>query len=374
MTRLGFSLLAGSVFSLSLSATVAVVAFGLPIGGPPSEPREQGGPPTPVRVETVHLQPAGRTARYAAALAPRIETTLAFRVGGKIVERLVDAGARVERGTVLARLDTADLTLQLRQVEARLAAARATAANARGDFTRYASLTSGGWSTRQEFDRRRSIAESADASVSQLEAELRLARDNLGYAALIADAPGIVTGVLAEPGQVVSEGQGVFKMAHSDELEAVADLPEQALAELANADLAVELWANPGRAVAGKLREVAPSADPVTRTFRVKIALPAPPPGAAMGMTATLLAQSHDDRTVALAPLAAVTKDEAEPAVFVFDRASGKLSLRKVHVAAYAADKAIISDGLAEGDVIVTAGVHKLLPGQKVRTWSEPVR
>jgi RND family efflux transporter MFP subunit len=322
----------------------------------------------------VRLESAAETVRYAAVVRPRIEADVGFRVGGKVIERLVDTGARVSVGTVLARLDPADLELQRNAVAAQLVSARANATNARNDFQRYAQLRQGEFATKQEYDRRRAVMETADARVAELEAQLKVARNSTAYATLVADAPGVVTAALVEPGQVVAAGQPVVRLARLDTLEVAANIPEQQVAALADAQLAVELWALPGVALAGRLRELSPSADPTTRTYQARITLEAPPQAVQLGMTATLIASKPSNGQVARLPLSSLTQKGFDPAVWVLVPPGDRLMLRQVTVAKYAGDQVIVSAGLADGEKVVTAGVHKLDAQQKVRAWTEPER
>lgn len=331
-------------------------------------------PPLPVRVEAVSLASADETVRYAAALRPRIEADVAFRVGGKMVERLVDVGDRVEAGRPLARLDLADLELASRAAEAQLASARADAANAKRDFERYGQLIQGKWTTQQEFDKRRATMETTAAKVGELEAQLKVSRNSAQYGTLVADAPGVVTAVLAEPGQVVAQGQAVLRVARLGEIEAVANVPEGRIAGLARADLSVELWSAPGRSFPAKLREVSPIADPATRTYQVKLSLPERPQDARLGMTATVIARARQGGEIALLPMTALSKKGADPAVWVLNKAGDGVELRPVQVAAFAGDRMLVAGGVKDGDRVVTAGVQKLDAGVKVRVWTEPVR
>lgn len=328
----------------------------------------------PVRVAAVRLEQAAEAARYAAVVRPRVEADMGFRVGGKVIERLVDSGTRVSAGTVLARLDPADLELQRNAVAAQLVSARANAVNARNDFQRYAQLRQGEFATKQEYDRRRAVMETADARVAELEAQLNVARNSMAYATLVADAPGVVTATLVEPGQVVAAGQPVVRMAHLDTLEIAANIPEMRVAALHESDLTVELWALPGVAIAGRLRELSPSADPTTRTYQARITLTDPPPAVQIGMTATLIASRAQPGRIARLPISSLTQSGFDPAVWVVAPPGDRLMLRQVTVAKYAGDHAIITAGLADGEKVVTAGVHKLDDRQKVRIWSEPER
>lgn len=357
------------IFAASLLGMALAIALAACDSPPPPQPG-----PRPVRVATVQLTPADEMARYAAVIQPRVEADLGFRVGGKVAERLVQVGDRVEPGMPLARLDPTDLDLQVRAAEAQLAAARADQRNAQGEFDRYASLRQGEWTTRQEFERRATALDRAKARVKEIEAHLDLLRNNARYTTLVADAPGVVTAVLVEPGLVVAQGRPAVRIARLGELEAVADVPEHEAGAFTTRQLSVEAWALPGATIAGRLREMAPSADPVTRTYRARVTLADPPAGIQIGMTATVVARQPRPGTVARVPLSAITQKGGAPAVWVVNDAGDRVALRPVQVAAFAGDLAIVADGLAEGERIVTAGVHKLDAGQPIRVWTEPVR
>jgi multidrug efflux system membrane fusion protein len=338
-----------------------------------ASPQETAMPTvTPVRVTEVQLEPATETIRYAAVIRPRIEADLGFRVGGKIVARLVEVGSRVEAGTPLARLDPADLDLQVRAVEAQLVSARAEAENAKSEFARYAQLRRGEWATQQEYDRRKAEMERKSARVREIEAQLRVAANNREYATLLADAPGIVTDILAEPGQVVAQGQPVLRIARLGTMEAVASIPESQLGAFQSARMSVALWAMPGTEIEGRLREFAPMADAATRTYEARVTLIDPPPGVQLGMTATLTAIRTRDGQIARLPMSALTKQGTSPAVWVLK--GDTLELRPVEIGAYAEDRVVVVAGLNDSEQVVSAGAHKLDPAMKVRAWTEPDR
>jgi multidrug efflux system membrane fusion protein len=337
-------------------------------------PLASWSPPIPVRTETVRLQAIHDISRYSAVVRPHIEADIGFRVSGKVVERFVDVAARVEAGTKLARLDSADLELQAQAIEAQLASARADAANAQTDFSRYERLAQGGWTTQQEYDRRKAIKETSEARARQLEAQLRVAVNNSQYATLVADGPGVVSAVLAEPGQVVAQGQSVFRIARLGDVDVVADVPESTVVLLDKAQLSAELWSMPGIVIAGRLRDIAPIADAATRTYRVRVTLIDPPPEIQLGMTATLvITQSRGDR-VARLPRTALTKKGANPAVWVLNGTGDGIELRPVTVGDYGDDAVTVMAGVNEGERIVTAGVHKVNASDRVRIWREPER
>lgn len=363
---------ASTVMATAAMLTVAGLLTGCNETHSASTPAE--GEVRPVRVATVALEPLVDSVRYPAVIRPRVEADVGFRVGGKVTARLVEVGTRIEPGMPLARLDPTDLQLQIRAAQAQLASAQADAANARSDFQRYASLRNGEWTTRQEYDRRKTTLDKADSKVREVEAQLRVLNNSAQYATLVADEAGIVTATLIEPGQVVASGQTALRVARLGALEAVANIPEQQVGALPRQKLSVELWSHPGQSIAGSLREVSPSADASTRTFQAKIALTDPPPTVQLGMTATVTAAADHGAPVARLPLSALTQREQKPAVWVLAAPDNRLELRPVSVAAYAGDLALIGGGLKDGERVVTAGVHKLDSGQKVRVWTEPAR
>lgn len=329
-------------------------------------------PPRPVRVATVALQPSAAAARYAAVIRPRIEADLGFRINGKLVQRLVEVGQRVAAGQPLARLDPVDLELQVKATEAQLASARADAANADAEWRRAASLKGGGWTSGQTYDRAKAAHERAQARLTELQASLSVLRNNKAYAVLSADADGVVTAVLAEPGQVLDVGQPAIRLARLGEMEIAADIPEHQAAALAQQRLTAEAWSLPGVTIAASLRELAPAADPVTRTYRVRATLTNPPAELQLGMTATLIATPPHSVAVARVPLTAVTQQGERPAVWVVADSGDRVELRPIEIAAFAGDWAVVRAGLSGGERIVTAGAHLLDPGQRIRIWRDP--
>lgn len=328
--------------------------------------------PKPVRAMTVAPEPRGEVIRYAAVIKPRVEADLGFRIAGKVTERLVEVGSKVEAGAPLARLDPSDIELQVRAARAQLESAKADAENARTDFARYAKLKQGEWTTTQEFDRRETLLDKADAHVREVEASLNVLVNSLRYATLEADGAGVVTAVLIEPGQVVAQGQTVISVARDGELEAVANIPEHKVSSLDDQTLSVELWSLPGVELKGRLREIAPAADSGTRTFQARVTLIDPPQKVRQGMTATLLAAEPEGAPVVRLPLPALTQSGDRPAVWVIAPAEDRLALRPVTVARYVGDSVLLTAGVDAGERVVTAGVHMLESGQKVRVWAEP--
>lgn len=299
---------------------------------------------------------AGDTAleeTYSGEVRARIETTPGFRVGGKLVERLVDVGARVRAGQPLARLDATDLELAVTQAEANRALAAA-------ELKRNRELQQKNFISQAALDAKETAATTAEAQV-------RLARNQAAYATLVADAPGVIAAVLAEPGQVVAAGQPVFRLAKDGEREVAIAIPESRLAGLqVGAEATVELWA--GKTYRGRVRELAPSADPATRTFAARVTILDATPEVALGMTATVrFARPAAGRvTVPLAALLQDARDGSRAAVWVIGP-DGTVSQRDVTVARYGDAGAELQGGLSPGETIVAAGAYLLTAGEKVR-------
>jgi len=326
----------------------------------------QEAPPRPVLVAAVHYQPRERAQALPGVIKARTESELGFRVGGRLEVRLVDAGAFVRKGEALAHLDRTDFQLQLEPAQAELAAARAALAQAEAEEKRVTSLTRQGWSANADFDKAKSTADQARSASLRAERAVSLAQNALGYATLTADADGVVSAVEAEPGQVVSAGAPIVRLARTDVKEAAVAVPENLMERLRGAKARVEYWALPGVGTAAKLRELSPNADPMTRTYAARFSLPDAPAAARLGMSVTV---TLEDGAVALAriPVGALFDAGQGPEVWTVDRAAGALAATPVVVAAYDADSAYVASGVPEGTEIVALGVHKLDAKQKVR-------
>lgn len=322
----------------------------------------------PARVMEISYGDATRSLVLAGTVVPRIESTLGFRVAGKIVRRNVDVGTLVQAGQVIAELDPADYRLSVDNARAALASAESDYVRAKADYERYVALRGTAAFMAQTLDTRQANAAAAQARVEQARSQLATAENNLGYTVLKADADGVVTAVQAEAGQVVSQGQGVVKVARTDELEIQVGVPEHRLPGVRKAaNASFELWSEPGHHHAVRLRELSPSADPVTRTFPARFTIVDRPAFIGLGMTATLRFDRPDKQHVAQIPLSAVFQQGTQPAVWVVDGESGVIELRPVTIARWNNATAAVSSGLKDGELIATAGVHKLEAGQKVR-------
>jgi multidrug efflux system membrane fusion protein len=322
----------------------------------------------PARVAEISYRTQGQTLLLAGTVVPRIESTLGFRVAGKIIQRSVDLGAVVKPGDIIASLDPADYQLAVDNARAALASAEADYVRAKADHERYLNLRGSMAFVPQTLDQRQSLASTALARVDQARSQLSSAENNLAYTVLRADAAGVVTAVQAEVGQVMAQGQGVVRLARLDELEIVVGVPEHRLKVVReNPTATFELWSDPGRHHAAKLRELSPSADPVTRTYAARFSVLEPPEFIGLGMTATLGFERPDRTPVAEVPLSAIFQRGTQPAVWVVDRNTGTVELRPVTIARWRDDTAAILSGVKEGELIATAGVHKLETGQKVK-------
>jgi RND family efflux transporter MFP subunit len=320
----------------------------------------------PVQVERVAFSDGRASRDFVGVVRARYETDLGFRVAGKMVTRLVSVGDRVRRGDVIARLDAQDFTLQVASAEAELAAATSSLAQAAADYERYSTLKTRGYASVADFDRKKAANDEALGRLERARRALELARNQLGYADLEADADGVITATPAEPGQVVAAGQPVARLAHRGEKEAVVALPETWLAEARAAKASVRLWADREKSFSARLRELAPQADPTTRTYAARFPIDGADDGVAFGMTATVTLTPAADARVARLPLSAVLNRGRGPAVYVVD-ADGRLVERPVTIAAYEEDAALVTGGLSEGERVVTLGVQKLDAGRKVR-------
>src|SRR5215472_8854737 len=262
-------------------------------------------PARPVQVQRVTFAPADESREFAGVVRARYETDLGFRVAGKIVTRLVNVGDRVRAADVIARLDPEDLKLQVESAEAELAAATSNLVQTAADEQRYATLKSRGFAAVAEFDRKKAAKDEADGRLERAKRALDLARNQLAYTDLKAGADGVITATLAEPGQVVTVGQPVARLAHHGEKEAGVALPETWLAEARKAKATVRLWADRERSFEARLRELSPQADAATRTYAARFTIENADEAVAYGMTATVTLTPAVDAKVAKLPLSA---------------------------------------------------------------------
>jgi RND family efflux transporter MFP subunit len=301
---------------------------------------------------------------------PRYESDLSFRVAGKVLVRHVDVGASVRQGETLAELDTQDFQNRLRSAEAEVSAAEAEVVETQGNEARKAKLLKDGFTPQATYDTALRNLRSAEARRASAKANLDLARDQLRYTELKADFDGLITAVGAEPGQNVNAGQMVVKLARPGDKDAVFNIAETAFTgqHPTSEHAEVSIWplSNPELKIEGVAREISPIADSATRTYTVKVTLRNPPQQLRFGMSIGGRWSVNSGLVVAL-PLSALFEQNGTPAVWVVDQRSGSVALRPIAVARYETDRVVIADGLAKGDVVVTAGANTLTQGQKVR-------
>jgi len=319
----------------------------------------------PVQVQRVAFENETATREFVGVVRARYETDLGFRVAGKMIERVVNVGDRVHAGAVVARLDRQDLKLQVESADAELAAATSSLQQATADLERYAALKTRNWVSGADFDRKKAAKDEAEGRLERAQRSLDLARHQFDYADLKADADGVITAALAEPGQVVAIGQPVVRLAHHGEREAVVALPETWLSEARSSRASVQLWSGPERQFSARLRELSPQADAVTRTYAARFTIEDPGESVALGMTAIVTLSHTSGILAAKLPLAAVINRGTGASVYVVDKAD-TLELRPVRVASFTEDSALITSGILNGDRVVTLGVQKLNAGQKV--------
>jgi membrane fusion protein, multidrug efflux system len=309
--------------------------------------------------------------RAACSLTGRIEAedevALAFRISGRVMENDRKLGDRIEAGQVVARLESQNERNALRAAQANLVASQGQLTQARNHFERQDTLLKQGWTTRANHDQATQALQTAESQVDAAEAQVKTAYDQVSFTELKADAPGVVTLVGPGAGEVVQAGQMILRVARRDGRDAVFDVPAQVI-RTAPSDprVTVNLTDDPKVSTTGRVREIAPQADPVTRTFAVKVGLNDPPPAMRLGATVTGRMQG-DSVPIIEIPATALTKANSQPAVWIVDPANRTVSIRNVDVLRYDPARVAVSGGLTTGDVIVTAGVQALHPGQKVR-------
>jgi membrane fusion protein, multidrug efflux system len=306
---------------------------------------------------------------YPGEVRARYEPELAFRIGGKISRRMVTVGDRVEAGQPLAELNAEDVRLELDAARARLASARSDQRLARSELERYRTLLERQVISQSQFDSVESRAEASEAQLEQARAQLKVAGNQADYAVLEAPETGVIAQRLAEAGQVVAAGQAVFVLAVDGDREVVIDLPEQDVKRFQVGDeVAIELWSRPGEPFPGRIRELAPAADPSSRTFEARVAFDNDTADAELGQSARVLVDhANGGADVLTVPLAAVTADQGESFVWVVNPDDATLVKTPVRTGAYREDRVPVLEGLSADDWVVAAGTQVLREGQKVR-------
>jgi len=321
----------------------------------------------PVRTITVQPGASAELPTLTGEIKARYESDLGFRIEGKIIERPVDVGSVVKKGDLLARLDPQPRQQDLLAARAEAAAAQAMLAKDRADEARQAELLKDGYTPRAVYDRAVASLKGSQSQVEATAARLKQAEDNLGYTRLLADADGVITTASANIGQVVAPGRVVVRLARPAEREAAFNVSEALLAAAPkNVPVTVTLMSDPRVKIQGAVRYAAPQADPATRTYEVRVSLPDALPQMRLGATVAG-SLSLDLSGVVEIPGSALFERDGKPAVWVVDPQSSTVSLRPISVSRYGGDEVVLSGGLDKGDIVVTAGVQKLIAGQTVR-------
>ena len=321
----------------------------------------------PVRAVAVERVAEGETVSLTGHVRAKDQASLAFRLDGRMIERPVSVGDVLKAGQLVARLDPTIQQNALRTAEGNLSSLEAVLREASITFWRQQELLKDGWTSRAKFDEAQHKVQTIQAQVDAAQAQVRIAEEQLSYTVLSADAPGAVTAKGAEPGEVVHAGQMIVQLARQGGRDAVFDVPEQ-LNRTGPRDPLVQiaLTNDPTVRATGRVREVAPQADATTRTFQVKVGIIDPPEGMELGSTVTGSIKLSAPPGVEV-PASALTEANGRPAVWVVDPQSKTVSLREVDILRHDPATVVISQGLAAGDVVVTAGVQTLRPGQKVQ-------
>jgi len=321
----------------------------------------------PVRTLTVEKREAGVPVTLTGRIEAEDEVALAFRISGRLLENPGKLGDRVEAGQVVARLESQNELNALRAAQASLAAAQGQLTQAQNHFERQDTLLKQGWTTRANHDQAKQAQQTAQSQVDAAEAQLKTAHDLVSFTELKADAPGVLTAIGPAAGEVVQAGQMIVRLARKDGRDAVFDVPAQLLRSApSDPQITVSLTNDPAVTARGRVREVAPQANPVTRTFEVKVGLTDPPRAMLLGATVTGRMEM-DSTPIIEIPATALTRVNQQPAVWIVDPSSHTVSMRNVDVLRFDQARVAVSQGLDTGEIVVTAGVQALHPGQKVR-------
>ncbi|MCC6776454.1 MAG: efflux RND transporter periplasmic adaptor subunit [Hyphomicrobiales bacterium] len=337
-------------------------------------PDNQAAPQArPVRTVTVEQREAGVPITFTGRIEAEDEVSLGFRISGRVLENDRKLGDRVQAGQVVARLESQNERNALRAAQANLAAAQGQLTQARNHFERQDTLLKQGWTTRANHDQAKQAQQTAQAQVDAAEAQLKTAHDLVSFTELKADAPGVVTAIGPRAGEVVQAGQMILKLARQDGRDAVFDVPAQSIRSApSDPQVLVTLADDPSVTARGRVREVAPQANPVTRTFEVRVGLSDPPATMRLGATVTGRIETEAVPIIEI-PASALTRVNRQPAVWIVDPSNRTVSMRNVDVLRFDQATVAVSQGLDTGEIVVTAGVQALHPGQKVRLLgSEP--
>jgi RND family efflux transporter MFP subunit len=357
--------LGGLLAAVSGAAAFVALSLRTPQASAVSDPRLE-----PPIVRLVTAGPAAASERgFTGIIGARVQSNLGFRVAGKIVERLVNVGEQVKAGQPLMRIDKTDLRLALTAKRNAVAAARASVVKLDADEQRYAKLMQSGWAPRQRYEQAKAALDTAEAQLAAAEAEARVAENEAAYSSLVADVDGTVVETLGEPGQVVSAGQTVIRLAQAGPREAVVALPETIRPAIGAAAEAT-IYGSDGRRYSAHLRQLSDSADVQTRTYEARYVLDSEAADAPLGATVTIRLPRHTNQSEVQVPLGALFDDGRQTGVWIVDRAASTVHFRPVTLVRVTDEAAVIS-GVSAGDPVVSLGAHLLQEGARVRTAPE---
>lgn len=363
MIRAGYLQIRPGTQSVGLAALIVLLS----LSGCGRRDDDEARAPRPVRTVTIEKGKFGEAVELTGSIQPENEVALSFRIGGRIIERFVGTGDVVKAGQLLARLDPQNEQNSLRSAQARLTAAQGRLREARNIFAREQALLARRYTTRTRFDQAQTAVETAQSDIVDATAQLKIAQDRVGYTDLRTDDAGSIVERGAETGEVVQAAQLIFRLARKGGWDAVFDVPARVL-NLAprDASVALALTDDPGVVATGRVRQIDPAADPNTRTFRVRVTILSPPPSMRLGASITGRIRLDPSSGVAIPP-GALTEADGRAAVWLVDPTSMTVALHNISVSRFTSDAVFVADGLKPEDVIVTAGVQALHPGQKVR-------
>lgn len=348
----------------SIPAAIVIVAA---LGLAGCKPEAEADPRTADRfVQVFTAQPPGSGGRtFTGTVSARVQSDLGFRVQGKVIQRLVDTGQQVQAGQPLMRIDQTDLDLVITARDKAVASSKAVAIQAIADEKRYADLREKGWATDQKYEQVKATLDSANAQLAAAEAQAQVARNESGYSLLFADADGTVVETLAEPGQVVAQGQTVIRLAHVGPREAAIDLPETVRPVLGSS-AEVSLYGDKLR-IPATLRQLSDAADPRTRTYEARYVLQGEGAQAPLGATVKVTISAPRESAALEVPVGAIDDRGKGPGLWVLNEASSTVAFHPVRVHQFGRETALVSDGVTAGDTIVALGGYLLREGEHVR-------
>nr|WP_238486933.1 efflux RND transporter periplasmic adaptor subunit [Cupriavidus pauculus] len=355
------------------AAVLTIIAAASLLAACTEKPASEPSDVRPVRTVVVGRSNGTIGANYSGEIRARYESQLGFRTAGKIVARMVEVGSHVKRGQPLLQLDPTQEALQVAAAGADADAARSRVAQARVDVKRTEQLLAQNFASQAELDQQRLVLSQAEAQLRSAQARQQLNANMRGFTTLVADRDGVVSAINAEAGQVVAAGQSIVTVAADGEREVSISVPESRVDELRKAQrLTITVWAHPEKSWNGKLRELAPDADSVTRTYSARISIldadaDADPSLLRLGMTASVMVPDADGSAALRVPLTAVVDHERSRQVWVVDPKTSRVSAREVKLGAAQNDSVMVVSGLTAGETVVSAGVHMLQPGQQVK-------